>query len=92
MAIIDNHTIIGIHITDRLKEAVEVQKLLTEFGDQIKTRLGLHEIEKSPAGSKGPRNGVLLVEMVPPESRIQEFMARLQKIEGVEVKSMIFGH
>ncbi len=91
MAIIDNHTIIGIHITDRLKEAVEVQKLLTEFGDQIKTRLGLHEIEKSPA-TKGARNGVLLVEMVPPEGRIQEFMSRLQKIEGVEVKSMIFGH
>jgi hypothetical protein len=92
MPVIDNHTIVGIHITDRLKEAVEVQKLLTEFGDQIKTRLGLHEIEKNVPDAKGGRNGVLLVEMVPPEARIQEFMARLQKIQGVEVKSMIFGH
>jgi len=92
MPVIDNHTIIGIHITDRLKEALEVQKLLTEFGDQIKTRLGLHEIEKNVPGMKSPRNGVLLVEMVPPEERIQEFMARLRKIQGVEVKSMVFGH
>lgn len=92
MAIIDNHTIIGIHITDRLTEALEVQKLLTEYGNQIKTRLGLHEIESGNPGKKNERNGVLLVEMVPPEARIDEFIAKLKKIQGVEVKSMVFGH
>ena len=40
----EDHTIVAVHITDRLKEAVEVQKLLTRYGGQIKTRLGLHEI------------------------------------------------
>jgi len=47
------HTILGIHITDRLKEAVEVQKQLTACGRQIKTRLGLHEISDDAAGLNG---------------------------------------
>ena len=45
------HIILGVHITDRLKEAVEVQKLLTVFGRYIKTRLGLHEVDRAEGPS-----------------------------------------
>ena len=38
-----DHIVLGIHITNRLQKAAEVQKLFTEFGCNIKTRLGLHE-------------------------------------------------
>ena len=37
------HLILGIHITERLVHALPVQQILTEFGGNIKTRLGLHE-------------------------------------------------
>ena len=42
----DKHIIVGVHITERAKHAGEVQKVFTEFGCQIRTRLGLHEANK----------------------------------------------
>ena len=42
----DQHIILGVHITDRLKNAVEVQKVFTEYGCNIKTRIGLHDGER----------------------------------------------
>lgn len=88
MAAKQDHYIMAVHITDRLKEAVEVQKLLTAYGDQIKTRLGLHEIATGEAGL----NGLLLLELVPPQKRAQELCDKLNAIAGVEVKQMSFGH
>ncbi|MFA6175656.1 MAG: hypothetical protein WC765_03640 [Phycisphaerae bacterium] len=35
----DNHIILGVHITDRIKHVSSVQKALTEYGCYIKTRL-----------------------------------------------------
>ncbi|NLW86349.1 MAG: hypothetical protein GXY38_05695 [Planctomycetes bacterium] len=78
---------LGVHITDRVKEAVAVQRLLTQFGEQIKTRLGLHEV-----GSATSPNGLLLLEMVGPDAGIQELSDKLNAIDGVEVQSMVFFH
>jgi len=84
----DKHIIFGIHITDRLKEAVEVQKTLTRYGRNIKTRLGLHEV--------GPNvdapNGVLILEMYGDEATCHKLADDLAAIEGVEVQKMIFDH
>ena len=82
------HIILGVHITDRVREAVEVQRCLTEFGRYIKTRLGLHEVE--PA-NEGP-NGILLLEMIGPEGKSRELVDKLKAIAGIEVQSMTFGH
>lgn len=35
-------TIIGVRLENRMECAVEFQKLITEFGCEIRTRLGLH--------------------------------------------------
>jgi hypothetical protein len=40
----NDHLILGIHVTDRVQKAGEVQQLFTEYGCNIKTRLGLHEV------------------------------------------------
>ena len=34
----DSHKILAVHITDRLKDAVSVQQVFTEYGCNIKTR------------------------------------------------------
>jgi hypothetical protein len=82
----NSHFIIGVHITHRLEEAIAVQKVLTAHGKQIKTRLGLHEIESdSPAG-------VLILEMVGDESGVNEMRAKLDAIEGIETQQMVFAH
>jgi hypothetical protein len=83
----NKHIIYGVHITERLKRAVDVQKLLTEYGACIKTRLGLHETE-----GNGSPNGLLLLEMVGDERKSAKLADELAKIEGVEVQKMIFDH
>jgi hypothetical protein len=82
------HYILGVHITDRLKEAVRVQSLLTEYGQHIKTRLGLHEINPTAATPQG----VLILELVGDESACEHLAGKLQAIEGVEVQKMVFTH
>jgi len=85
------HTILGVHLTDRLQEANEVQRLLTTMGGYIKTRLGLHDVQPE-GGAVGSKNGLLLLEMVGPEDKIVALMSALNEIRGVEVKSMVFEH
>jgi hypothetical protein len=82
------HIILGVHITDRLKEAAEVQRLLTQYGANIKTRLGLHEVQEKSAGP----NGLLLLELVGGNKPAKELAAKLNKLAGVEVKSFTFEH
>jgi hypothetical protein len=81
------HILVGVHITDRLKKAVEVQKLFTEYGCNIKTRLGLHEVENvcSP-------NGIVILEMYGDDTVCFELADKLAAIEGIEVQKMIFDH
>ena len=86
----DKHMIMGVHLSDRLTEAAQVQKLFTAFGGQIKTRLGLHEIATgAPIGS---RNGLILLEMVGPEQGVNDLRDQLNAIAGVEAKVMTFAH
>ena len=80
-----DHVILGVHITDRTKEAVEVQKLLTHYGSSIKTRLGLHELGNSP-------EGLMLLEIVGDSKTWKEMAKQLSAIEGIEVKEMVFAH
>ena len=68
----EKHIILGIHVTDRLKHAVDVQKVFTEFGRHIKTRLGLHEVDKS----HNSPNGVVLIEWYGDEARSNEMVAK----------------
>ena len=88
----DDHVILGVHLTNRLTEAVKVQQLFTRYGGYIKVRLGLHAVE-SPVGSEtGSPNGLVLLEMVGNQAKADELAAKLSAIAGVEVKSMTFGH
>ena len=84
----EKHTIMGVHIDDRLKEAVDVQQVLTKYGKFIKTRLGLHEVGQG----KSALNGLLIIEWVGQDEEDSEFADALNAIEGVEVKKMVFNH
>ena len=84
----ERHLIYGIHITDRVEHAAQVQQVLTEHGCNIKTRLGLHEV---PEASCAP-SGVVLLEMVGGPALCQAMADKLNAIEGVEVQEMVFEH
>ena len=79
-------TIMGIRIADREKDAETVQNMLTEYGCYIKTRLGLHEAENVCSSS-----GIILLEFVEnSDENSRELMGKLQAVESVTVKTMIF--
>lgn len=88
MAEKENHYIIGIHISDRVKHVPSVQTVLTNYGCFIKTRLGLHETSDSSCSP----NGLLLVELLGGKPKADEFIAALKAIEGVDVQMMVFTH
>jgi hypothetical protein len=82
------HIIVGIHVTDRVKHAAAVQKVLTDYGLHIKTRLGLHEIG-DPSSS---RNGLILLEMVGDEKKCYSIVGKLNAVPGIESKKIVFAH
>jgi len=82
------HHILGVHITNRMKDAAAAQAIFTQYGCNIKTRLGLHDV----SGEYCAPNGVVLLELVGDEGTCQEMAAKLGAIDGVEVKCMEFEH
>jgi hypothetical protein len=84
-----HHTIMAVHITDRLTEASAVQKVLTDHGKMIKTRLGLHEVDPE---SEGPE-GLLILEILGADkANIDDLEGKLNAINGVEAKRVFFAH
>ncbi len=82
----ERHLIVGAHIRSRNENALKVQKLLTEYGCNIKTRLGLHDV----ADDYCAPCGVLILEMAGEDAVCQELVRLLGEIEGVEVQKMEF--
>lgn len=80
----DKHIVVGIHIMDREAHAPKVQKILTKFGMQIKTRLGLHD-------DVCLSNGLILLEMTDTAETCQ-MIEVVEAIEGVDCKTMLFDH
>ncbi|MEZ4483147.1 MAG: hypothetical protein R2864_00665 [Syntrophotaleaceae bacterium] len=84
----DQHIIMGIHIDDRIKNATDVQELLTQYGCHIKTRVGLHEV----SGDFCAGYGLILLELVGGQAKADELAGKLNALQGVEVKLMTFRH
>lgn len=83
-----DHLIYGVHITDRLHKATDVQKILTEYGCHVKTRIGLHEVSDEFCAP----NGLLILEMFGDEGKCREAFDKLNALEGVEAKDIRFSH
>lgn len=84
----DDHIILGIHVTNRLKNAVDVQKVFTDYGCNIKTRIGLHDVDENACSP----SGVVLIEFFGSDEEATAMMAKLNDVEGVQVQRMVFGH
>jgi len=83
-----DHIILGIHVTDRTHKAPDLQRVLTEFGGNIKTRLGLHDVGESYSSP----GGIVLLELVGPMEDLVTLRTRLQGIVGLEIQQMVFRH
>lgn len=78
--------IIGIKVTPFVKDAAEIQTILTLFGNIIRTRLGLNE----EVDSSGNRYGIILLELIGDRDQFNQLQNRLADIDGISVKVMDF--
>lgn len=84
----NQHLIYGVHISNRVKSVPAVQKVFTDFGCSIRTRLGLHDVHDNYCSP----SGMIILEMTGPAGETRRFERTLKAIPGVEVKKMTFGH
>lgn len=78
--------ILGVQVTNRINNALEVQEILTKFGCNIKTRLGLHEVTDAVCSTIG----LLILEMYGDIKQIKEMENQLKAVHGIVVKKMVF--
>lgn len=81
--------IMGIRVGFREDDVPEVQKLLTEYGCYIKTRIGVHDAD--PDKKVCSETGIILLEFVTgADDKVAELEGKLAEIESVAVKKMEF--
>ena len=78
--------ILGLHITEKVIEVVQIQHILTKYGCSIKTRLGLHDEGIEIYNGKG----LILLELTGEIEEMNKLENELLKIKGLEVQKMIF--
>lgn len=77
------YQIMAVRIFDRAKSAVEVQRVLTEYGCSILTRLGLHD--QSVPGTCSPA-GLLVLQLCGCTEESQELEKKLNMLDGVKAR------
>jgi hypothetical protein len=82
------HVIYGVHVTNRAAQVPNVQGLLSEYGCNIKTRVGLHHVDEKVCSPRG----LILLEMVGDLATCRELKTKLANLEGVDVQEMAFEH
>jgi len=76
--------IVGVYVGNRVQSAQEMQNLLTQYGCNIKTRLGLHEVNNGSCAQSG-----LIILEVFGEGKAK-LISALKDLNGVIVKEMVF--
>ena len=78
-------TILGIKLPNRDNTSLEFQKIVSDFGCIIKTRLGLHSLQ----GGFCTPYGIILLEITD-DKKLRELETALLKIDKIELQSMQF--
>jgi hypothetical protein len=71
-----------------MKNAGALQQALSEYGCYIKTRLGLHEASEDFCSA----NGIIILEMIDSKDKVGELTAKLDAMDGLTVKTVVFDH
>lgn len=79
-------TIIGVKIDARQQNVPAVQAVLTEYGCNIRTRLGMHEV----TGDYCAPGGLVLLDTYGAQAEVDACFEKLSSIQGVGVQRMDF--
>jgi hypothetical protein len=69
--------IIGIAINNRKEDSMKLQEILTEYGCDIKTRIGLHDMGEY----KCLNYGIVLIEVINNTNEIYDKLSKYWKIQ-----------
>ena len=78
--------ILGLLITDRIKEAGRTQLTLSKYSRLIRSRLGFHELNDNVCS----RSGIIVLHLTGMPDEWTEFENELAQIGGLEVQNMSF--
>ena len=81
-----SHHIVGIRVSDRVRNAGGLQNVFTEYGCNIKTRIGLHPVN----GNFCSPNGLVVLELFGDQAICDELVGKIRATPGTEVQEMIF--
>lgn len=77
--------IVAIKINPRTKFAPKVQEILTEYGNIINTRIGLHEASNKTTS----QNGLIILNLsLEKDQDMQDLLISLNSLDGVDAKSL----
>lgn len=80
-------TILGFVLHERVKNASKVQDLLTKYGCDINTRIGLHVASHNECSPQG----LILLEFVDDaDDMVKSFEKELKEIADVDIQKMVF--
>lgn len=80
------YKIVGIALTDRIKEANKTQAVLTKYAHLIRSRFGFHEVSEYTCS----RVGFIILQMIDKNDEFKLFKEELESIGGIEVQVMSF--
>ncbi len=78
-------TILGIYISEKVREPLRVQNLLSKFGCSVRTRLGINDTLNEVKGG-----GIILLELTGDCQECEKLEEELRKIEFLDVQKMTF--
>ncbi len=79
--------VLGCYVENRIAEAGEVQGVLTKYGCNIKTRLGLHAVTDESCAV----DGLIVLELCGAASECDALESALASCKGVRLQKMVFG-
>ena len=77
-------TIIAIRLTQRMENAPKFQEILSRYGCNIKTRIGLHEVSGSTCAS----DGVIILDVIGEQETINSLISELNSMKELIVKTI----
>ena len=76
------YKVVLIKVDHRSSEAAKVQDILTEYGCNIKVRLGLHEISKDFCAN----DGLIVLEVDGKEEELKGLVSKLNELNYIQAK------
>lgn len=74
--------VIGIRMDNRIGNAANLQKVLTQNGCKIKARLGLHEVSEDLCAT----DGLIILQPFGEKAEIDQLVKEINALDGIKAK------